>query len=272
MTPPECMSEHLRPAANRSRVRLCPVRAMASPRKRPMTRPQLWALSDGAIHVNLRLCGTFNPPVGIGALTREEELRLIEGFRAGDAGAFDALVEDFRAKAYSLAYRWTQNREDALDVCQDAFLRLYRALPNWSARASVFTWLYRVIINRAIDMKRKRVRRKTVSADAGWKAGAGQKPGDEERVLPEAQASGLANPERLVSSKELAGRIREAVMRLPPKQQQVFVLRHFEDLPLKEIAAIQQTSLGAVKATLFQAVRKLRDMLADYWTARPTEE
>jgi len=198
-------------------------------------------------------------------LTREEELRLIEGFRAGDAGAFDALVEDFRAKAYSLAYRWTQNREDALDVCQDAFVRLYRALPNWSVRASVFTWLYRVIINRAIDMKRKRARRKTVSSDAGFQ------PGDE-RAVPEPQASGLVNPERLASSKELEGRIREAVMRLPPKQQQVFVLRHFEELPLKEIAAIQQTSLGAVKATLFQAVRKLRDMLAEYWTARPSEE
>ncbi|MBN1917054.1 MAG: sigma-70 family RNA polymerase sigma factor [Verrucomicrobia bacterium] len=199
-------------------------------------------------------------------MTREEELRLIEGFRAGDTGAFDALVEDFRAKAYSLAYRWTQNREDALDVCQDAFVRLYRALPNWSVRASVFTWLYRVIINRAIDMKRKRIRRKTVSSDAA------RRYGDEEHAMPEPAASGLVNPERLASSGELDGRIREAVMRLPPKQQQVFVLRHFEDLPLKEIAAIQQTSLGAVKATLFQAVRKLRGMLADYWTTRSTEE
>ena len=189
-------------------------------------------------------------------MTREEELRLIEGFRAGDTGAFDALVEDFRAKAYSLAYRWTQNREDALDVCQDALVRLHRALPNWSARASVFTWLYRVIVNRAIDMKRKRARRKTVSSDA--------QRTDDEHALPEPQASGLSNPERLVSSKELEGRIRAAVMALPPKQQQVFVLRHFEDLPLKEIAAIQQTSLGAVKATLFQAVRKLRGMLTDY--------
>ena len=65
----------------------------------------------------------------------------------------------------------------------------------------------------------------------------------------------------MAASKELEGRIREAVMKLPPKQQQVFVLRHFEDLPLKEIAAIQQTSLGAVKATLFEAVRKLRAAL-----------
>jgi RNA polymerase sigma-70 factor (ECF subfamily) len=198
--------------------------------------------------------------VGIGALTREEELKLIRAFRAGETAAFDALVEGFRTKAYSLAYQWTQNREDALDVCQETFLKLYRALPTWSARASIFTWLYRVIVNRAIDMKRKRVRRKTVSADA-------QREHAEGRV-PEPAASGLADPERLASSRELEGRIRGAVMALPPKQQQVFVLRHFEDLPLRQIAAIQQTSLGAVKATLFQAVRKVREALADTWVQR----
>jgi len=97
-------------------------------------------------------------------LTREEELRLIRAFQAGETSAFDALVEDFRTRAYSLAYQWTQNREDALDVCQDVFLRMHRALPKWSARASIFTWLYRVIVNRAIDVKRKRARRRTVSA------------------------------------------------------------------------------------------------------------
>jgi RNA polymerase sigma-70 factor (ECF subfamily) len=139
-------------------------------------------------------------------------------------------------------------------------VRLYRALAGWSARASIFTWLYRVIVNRAIDFKRKRARRKTVSADA-----AARGPDDEERGLPEPQASGVVNPERLATSRELEGRIRQAVMALPPKQQQVFVLRHLEGLPLKEIAAIQQTSLGAVKATLFQAVRKLREALAEEW-------
>jgi len=193
-------------------------------------------------------------------LTRDEELKLIRAFQAGETGAFDVLVEDFREKAYSLAYQWTQNREDALDVCQDAFVKMYRALANWSARASIYTWLYRVIVNRAIDIKRKRARRKTVSTDAA-RRGAG----DEQYELPEPAASGLDDPERLASSSELEGRIRAAVMTLPPRQQQVFVLRHFEDLPLKQIAAIQQTSLGAVKATLFQAVRKLRASLADYW-------
>ncbi len=188
-------------------------------------------------------------------MTRDEELKLIRAFQAGETGAFDALVGDVRAKAYSLAYQWTQNREDALDVCQDAFLKLYRALPNWSARASVFTWLYRVIINRAIDMKRKKTRHKTVSRDAA----------SDEHPLPEPEASGVTNPERLASSREIQGRIRDAVMALPTKQQQVFVLRHFEDLPLKQIAAIQQTTLGAVKATLFQAVRKVRKSLAGYW-------
>jgi RNA polymerase sigma-70 factor (ECF subfamily) len=188
-------------------------------------------------------------------LTRDEELSLIRAFQAGETAAFDALVGDVRVKAYSLAYQWTQNREDALDVCQDAFVKLYRALPNWSARASVFTWLYRVIVNRAIDMKRKKTRRKTVSSDAA----------SDEHRLPEPEASGLANPARQATSRELEGRIRDAVMALPTRQQQVFVLRHFENMPLKEIAAVQQTTLGAVKATLFQAVRKVRQSLAETW-------
>jgi len=185
-------------------------------------------------------------------LTREEELKLIRAFQAGETSAFDALVEDFRTRAYSLAYQWTQNREDALDVCQDVFVKLHRALPKWSARASIFTWLYRVIINRAIDLKRKRARRRTVPVG--------------EHGVPEPPASALAHPGRQAASRELDARIRDAVMKLPPKQQQVFILRHFEDLPLKEIAAIQQTSLGAVKATLFQAVRKLRASLDEEHT------
>ena len=185
---------------------------------------------------------------------------MIRAFQAGETGAFNTLVEDFRTKAYSLAYQWTQHREDALDVCQDAFVRLYRTLPKWSARASIFTWLYRVIVNRAIDLKRRRGRRRTVSLDAPGLDPDGDGPG-----LPEPEAGALADPERLASSKDLERRIREAVLTLPPKQQQVFVLRHFEQLALKQIAAIQQTSLGAVKATLFQAVRKLREALADCW-------
>ena len=120
-------------------------------------------------------------------MTREEELKLIRAFQAGQTSAFDALVEDFRTRAYSLAYQWTQNREDALDVCQDVFLRMHRALPKWSARASIFTWLYRVIINRAIDLKRKRARQRTVPAD---------EPGSRRRLRAAWRVRGVWPPRR----------------------------------------------------------------------------
>lgn len=190
---------------------------------------------------------------------RAREAELIESHRAGDPAAFDHLVDLFKQRAYNLAYRWVENREDALDICQEAFLRMYRALNGWRPKSSIFTWLYRVIINLSIDLRRKQSRDRTVPLERG---GAGSPHAE----LP--IASGEIGPRYAAGMKELSRSIHEAALRLPQRQQKAFVLRFHEGLAIRDIARIMRCSEGAVKATLFQAVRKMRKLLAPEWQQR----
>ena len=179
-----------------------------------------------------------------------EETKLIADFQGGDIGAFDKIFEMYRERAYRVAYMWTQNRADALDIVQVAFIRLYKILGRWKPRASVYTWLYRVIINLSIDRGRKKARLREVH------------PGD---VLPEERDARLVS--RDIGGLESAVRdetsqlIKEAISTLPPKQRAALILKYFEGLTIAEIAVAQGCSQGAIKANLFHAVNKLRVLL-----------
>ncbi len=190
---------------------------------------------------------------------RARETELIEAYNSGDSNAFDQLVDLYKQRAYSLAYRWVENREDALDICQEAFLRMYRALKRWRPTSSIFTWLYRVIINLSIDLRRKQSREKTVPIE-----GHADEPA--QAMMPVATPE--SSPRRMADLKELGRTIREMATLLPKRQQKAFVLRFYEGLQIREIAQIMRCSEGAVKASLFQAVRKMRRNLAPEWHRR----
>jgi RNA polymerase sigma-70 factor (ECF subfamily) len=180
----------------------------------------------------------------------EGERELICRFQEGSLEAFDELMRLFQDKALSLAYYQTGNREDALDVTQEAFIRLYRVLPRWKPKASLFTWLYRVIVNLSIDLLRSKKRRAEVGLTA----------------VPEpAGPARKNNPRREAEEIETAGEVARAVAGLPDRQRAAFVLRHYQGLSLKDIAEVQRCSPGAVKANLFHAVRKLRSRLKNYY-------
>jgi len=172
------------------------------------------------------------------------------GFRKGRREFFDDIMKLFQERALSLAYYRTGRREDALDIVQDAFIRMYKVLPGWKQKASLFTWLYRVIVNLSVDRGRALVK-------------AGKVPLDN---IPEPSDEKIHhNPRAVLEGKETATMIEEAVAKLPPKQRDVFVLRQYQHLKLKEIAQIQGCSVGAVKANLFHALQKLRTSLSDYY-------
>lgn len=177
-----------------------------------------------------------------------EESELIGRYQAGEEALFEELMKLFQDRALSLAWHLTGSRDDALDIVQEAFIRMHRVLPRWEGRASLFTWLYRVITNLARDRIKRISRRGWVSLE----------------VLPEPPdlSAASAPPRRLMAS-ETGARIIRAVGELPPRQREVFVLRHYEGMTLKEIAEIKGRSLGSVKANLFQALRKLRRSLGD---------
>jgi len=180
----------------------------------------------------------------------EDEQVLVRQFQDGNTRVFDDIMKLFQERALSLAYYRTGSREDALDIVQEAFIRMYKVLPGWKPKASLFTWLYRVIVNLSVDRGRQIKRDGKVSIDN----------------LPEpSDEKVLNNPRSVLEGKETATVIEKAVSDLPPKQRDVFILRQYQHLRLKEIAGIQGCSVGAVKANLFQALRKLRVSLSGYY-------
>ena len=179
---------------------------------------------------------------------------LVEQFQSGDEAAFDVLVERHYRRVYEFAYYFAHSVDDAYDIAQEVFLRVFRSLHRFHGESSFYTWVYRIASNAAIDHHRRR--RSYARMDIAESA--------DQRPESEAFASNEPLPDANTMNEELAAQIRYAVQQLPEKQRQVFVLRHYEGLSLQEIADIVERELGTVKAHLFHATRKMRRLLAPY--------
>ena len=179
---------------------------------------------------------------------------LVEQFQSGDEAAFDVLVERHYRRVYEFAYYFAHSVEDAYDIAQEVFLRVFRSLHRFNGESSFYTWVYRIAANAAIDHHRRRRSYSRIEFT------------DNLTQLPDAETFSTTEPlpDANAMSEELAEQIRYAVMQLPEKQRQVFVLRHYQGLALQEIADIVQRELGTVKAHLFHATRKMRCLLAPY--------
>jgi len=184
----------------------------------------------------------------------KEDNKLVERFQEGEVEAFNELVIRYQDKIYRLAFNFVRNREDALDLSQEAFLRAFQALGRFERKSAFYSWLYRITMNLCIDFLRSRSRTKSVSLDA------------EVEYLPNVLIRGYNqySPTKYVEEKELQQHIIAAVSELSPKQREVFVLRHWDGLQIKEIANVIKRSEGTVKAHLFHAARNLRKQLAGY--------
>ena len=184
-----------------------------------------------------------------------DDTELIERFQRGDTAAFDTLFTRYQKRTYRLVQRFISNREDALDLTQDAFIRAYQGLGDFKSQCQFYSWLYRITVNLCIDFLRKKSRSEVLLYDS-----------DESGELPMANIPDLRSesPAKAVENKELRAHIRKAVRRLPPKQRQIFILRHWDGLSLKDIAAVVGRSDGTVKAHLLHAHRNLRKHLRPY--------
>ncbi len=174
--------------------------------------------------------------------------------QGGEERALDELVRRHQQRLYAVAYRLTFNREDALDITQDAFIKAYRKIGSWKPTGSFQAWLLRLTSNQAIDHLRRAKRYGMRSA------------GDAARLDShvELAASASAETDRAVGGIEIEERIQEALSKLSPSQRTVFVLRHYEGMKLREIAPVLGCSVGSVKVHLFRAMRKLREELKDF--------
>ena len=171
--------------------------------------------------------------------------------RQGDEEAFGALVQQHSRKVFQLAFRMMRNEQDAEDVVQECFLRAYRQLGRFEARADFGTWLYRIAANCAVDMMRTR----------GHRMNARAEPLDETAPLPEV---GRPGPERLAVSAEIDRLVNDALADLTAIERAAFTLRHHEGRSIDEICRTLNLGKSAAKHAVFRAVRKLRTTLAPF--------
>jgi len=193
----------------------------------------------------------------LGEATRLEEVQLVERARGGDTAAFGTLVRLYQRRAVSVAYRLVGNAEDAGDVSQEAFVRAYRCLDQLDDPARFGGWLMRVVSNLALNFRRSRASRPSGPLDDSAEAFDPRRPGTGFR-LSEDREDGESQPE------ELRRAIDDAMTQLPDKQRLALVLFSMEGLPQKDVAEILECSVELVKWNVFQARKKLRELLEDF--------
>lgn len=183
-----------------------------------------------------------------------DDQELVEKCQKGDISAFETLVHKYKQKAYSIAYRFTRNEEDALDLSQEAFAKAYQSINSFKKTATFYTWLYRIVVNICIDFQRKTKKEDSLRKDiTDWQ---------EEIEMASDNPSLL--PDTALINMELRENIERAIALLSPQHREVLILRDFEDMSYKEITAILKISEGTVMSRLFHARRNLKDVLKPY--------
>lgn len=182
-----------------------------------------------------------------------DDKELGNALKAGHKEAFDEIVRRYQGRVYAAAYRITGNREDALDVAQEALIKVYRRIHSWQPTGGLLSWILKLTTNHAIDYVRKLNRRPQKQLDINALA---------TKMSTESERS-EANSEFSVRAREIEDRVREVLIELSPTQRRVFILRHFEGFPLADIAKDMNCTVGSVKVHLFRSMRKVRELMKD---------
>ena len=200
-----------------------------------------------------------------GELEPHPDVALIERVRGGDVSAYDTLVRKYERQVFRISQHITQNREDAEDAMQDAFLKAYEKLEQFQGNSKFYTWLVRIAVNESLMRLRKRRTGKMVSIDEDIATDEGSVPRD--------LADWAPDPEQNYGQAELAEILRKTIQGLPQGFRIVFVLRDVEGLSTEETAETLGLSIPAVKSRLLRARLQLRERLSRYFHKKkgPTE-
>jgi RNA polymerase sigma-70 factor (ECF subfamily) len=191
-----------------------------------------------------------------------DELVLVRAAKRGDISAFEQLVHRYDRNVFRIAQHITQNREDAEDVVQDAFLKAYENLQGFQEQSKFYTWLVRIAVNEALMRLRRRRPERMVSLDEEVKT--------DEDSMPREVADWSPNPEQLYTQSELRDILGKTIQGLPSSFRTVFVLRDVEGLSTEETAEALDLSIPAVKSRLLRARLQLRERLNKYFKKRKT--
>lgn len=192
----------------------------------------------------------------------EEDFRLVALAKKGDMHAYDELVTRHRGKIFAMIRNMTHNEADAWDLSQDVFIKAWRALPRFEAKARFSTWLYRIAHNTVYDFVRKR------------KIEGSGELNDEifnrESIDPASTTSPSIEspPDEALSQSELRDKINDALAKLSPDHREAVILKDVQGLSYKEIAEVMDCTLGTVMSRLFYARQKLQSLLKDEYDSR----
>lgn len=170
----------------------------------------------------------------------------------GDRDSFDQLVQRWERQIFALAYRTLGREDDARDVCQETFLRAYRALPGFKGEAKFSSWIYRIALNLCRDWMRKQRRTPVVQAPEGV-----------DLADLAAERGPVESIETLVARRQLSNKVAVAMRTLPDEQRTAILLKEFHGLTFQEIAEMQGCPLSTVKTRLYQGLTVLRRQLAE---------
>ena len=179
---------------------------------------------------------------------------LIELSQAGDKTAFDALIRKYEKRAYQYAYRLTSNQDEASDIVADAFVRVYSALKNFRGQSAFGTWLYRILTNCYLDMRKRERNRKHESLESTLQIDGGEV---QRQFVDESDG-----PSEILERNERESAVQDALTNMPEYQKAMLVMYHVELLSYEEISEALDLPIGTVKSRLNRARLALRDHLA----------
>ena len=188
-----------------------------------------------------------------------DDLTLVKRVRSGDQRAFKLLVERYQRKIFSVALGMVRDREEAMDVSQEAFVKVYKYLDHFKGDASFYTWLYRITVNICIDVIRKR-------------GGRSEMLEFDESIQMDTNEANLGalgtrlgtNPQKSALRKELAEKIQEALAQVPEKHRAILLLREIEGMSYEDLARTLEIPKGTVMSRLYHARAKVQKILSEY--------
>ncbi|MBS4027905.1 MAG: sigma-70 family RNA polymerase sigma factor [Ignavibacteriales bacterium] len=188
-----------------------------------------------------------------------EDHELIHKAQRGDRVAFEQLVYRYDNHVLSLAAKYTNNRDDAKDIYQEVFIRVFKSLKNFEGRSEFSTWLFRITTNVCLTYKTRNSKRSHASLDYEFEGTDGD-------VLSLSDViSDTTTSDQHTINEEISANINEAMNALSPQQKMVFSLRHYHGYKLKEIAEMMNCAEGTVKKYLFTATQKMREQLREIY-------
>lgn len=185
-----------------------------------------------------------------------DDLTLVRRYKEGDEQAFRALVQRYERKVFAVAFGMLKDREEALDISQEAFVRVHQNLGRFQGDSAFYTWLYRIVRNLAIDRLRSR-KSEASAVDDSAEA--------QERAQAGVVATHLGtNPQRGALRRELAEKMNEALAKLSGNHREILLLREVEGMSYDELATTLEIPKGTVMSRLFHARAKMQQLLATY--------